>query len=279
MSWTSSTPEVTFQWLGEYARLAAAGGAGQSFRHRFQARRRQPLALARSSPVRPQPITRLATHVRQGRVHALVFSRLAGPGGRAGRDFLRFRRRLPRQRDLRRWRRRTTQIAAALYAGCAADAGRDSRRDPAPPCYSQVTTYHLKSSQLATPCRHDATKFAPTIGARPSRGRRKSRRKRIRISTSSPTTRRRGYFEFGRVPRGVPDQYVRQRVFRCAYLDRTGVDLAGAERLRGRFQRAAARRRGVARARRVPVAVHELQQRRARRARERGVVAGSQLTR
>ena len=28
-----------------------------------------------------------------------------------------------------------------------------------------------------------------------------------------------GYFEFGRVPRGLAGQYVRQRVFRCAYLD------------------------------------------------------------
>ena len=34
------------------------------------------------------------------------------------------------------------------------------------------------------------------------------------------------YFELGRVPRGDPSRYVRMRVLRCAYLDRTGVELS-----------------------------------------------------
>jgi len=33
------------------------------------------------------------------------------------------------------------------------------------------------------------------------------------------------YYEFDRVPHGDPQRYERMRVFRCAYLDRAGVDL------------------------------------------------------
>ena len=117
-------------------------------------------------------------------------------------------------------------IAAVLYAGSPrTPVGFAS--DPAPPGYSQVTTYHIKSSQLALPaaasyelCTDDwntALAWSEEVATQAN--------PYLDLVVSDTMTR---YFEFGRVPRGLPDQYVRQRVFRCAYLDRTGVDLAAA---------------------------------------------------
>ena len=116
-------------------------------------------------------------------------------------------------------------VAAALYAGAPRTPAGFST-DPAPPGYSQVTTYHLKSSQLAMPavttyevCSDDwnvALAWSEEVATQAN--------PYLDLVATDATA---GYFEFGRVPRGSPDQYVRQRVFRCAYLDRAGVDLAG----------------------------------------------------
>jgi hypothetical protein len=119
------------------------------------------------------------------------------------------------------------QIAAALYSG----VGRTPVgfvTDPAPPSYAQVTTYHLKSSQLALPaatthevCTDDwstALAWSEEVAAQAN--------PYLDLAANDATA---GYFEFGRVPRGLTGQYVRQRVFRCAYLDRTGADLTAAE--------------------------------------------------
>lgn len=45
------------------------------------------------------------------------------------------------------------------------------------------------------------------------------------------------FFEFGRVPRGQPDSYVRDRVYRCTYLDRGDVDLAAPAGAAGKINR------------------------------------------
>jgi hypothetical protein len=115
-------------------------------------------------------------------------------------------------------------IATALYAG-APRTPPGFIADVAPPGPSQVTTYHLKSSQLATPaaatyevCTDDwstALAWSEEVAAQAA--------PHLDLVANDATVR---YFEFGRVPRGLPEQYVRQRVFRCAYLDRTGVDLS-----------------------------------------------------
>jgi hypothetical protein len=115
-------------------------------------------------------------------------------------------------------------IATLLYAGSPRmPIGFAS--DPPPPSYSQVTTYHIKSAQLAPPahanyevCTDDwntALAWSEEVAAQAN--------PYLDLVVSDTTAR---YFEFGRVPRGLPGQYVRQRVFRCAYLDRAGVDLA-----------------------------------------------------
>lgn len=116
------------------------------------------------------------------------------------------------------------EIAAALYAGTPRTPPGFAADAP-PSSYSQVTTYHIKSSQLAAPaattyelCTDDwntALAWSEEVAAQANP---------YLDLVSNETTAR--YFEFGRVPHGVADQYVRQRVFRCAYLDRSSVNLA-----------------------------------------------------
>ena len=45
------------------------------------------------------------------------------------------------------------------------------------------------------------------------------------------------YFELDRVPQDDPQHYERIRVYRCSYLDRSGVDLDGASDFAGTFNR------------------------------------------
>jgi hypothetical protein len=54
------------------------------------------------------------------------------------------------------------------------------------------------------------------------------------VATNTTTS----YYEFGRVPAGTPQAYIRARVFRCSYLDRSSVDLvsaAGVTSVAGQF--------------------------------------------
>ena len=77
------------------------------------------------------------------------------------------------------------------------------------------------------------------------------------------------YFEFGRVRQGDPTFYVRARVFKCAYLDRS--DATCGAPVRGQLNRRRYSRR-AARPERVPVAVHAVQQRRLRGAEEQRLI-------
>jgi hypothetical protein len=115
-------------------------------------------------------------------------------------------------------------IAAALYAGTPRTPAGFAA-DPAPTSFEQVTTYHLKTSQLAAPaatqhevCTDDwgvALAWSEEVAAQAS--------PYLDLVATEATAR---YFELGRVPRGDPSRYVRMRVLRCAYLDRTGIELA-----------------------------------------------------
>lgn len=113
-------------------------------------------------------------------------------------------------------------IAALLYAGAPRTPAGFLADDP-PAGFAQVTTYHLRSHQLAVPvtpsyelCTDDwneAFAWSEEVAVQSSPyldfvG---------NVATAS-------YFELDRVPRGQPDRYVRMRVYRCAYLDRNGVD-------------------------------------------------------
>jgi hypothetical protein len=124
------------------------------------------------------------------------------------------------------------QIAAALYAGTPRTPAGFLADSPAPSSYAQVTTYHIKTSQLAASsatthevCTDDwntALAWSEEVAAQAN--------PYLDLVTNDTTAL---YFEFGRVPRGLAGQYVRQRVYRCAYLDRAGVELAAADGFAG----------------------------------------------
>jgi hypothetical protein len=113
-------------------------------------------------------------------------------------------------------------VAALLYAGAPRTPAGFLADDP-PAGFAQVTTYHLKSHQLAVPvtpsyelCTDDwrqAFAWSEEVAVQSS--------PYLDFVGNQATAR---YFELDRVPRGQPDRYVRMRVFRCAYLDRAGVD-------------------------------------------------------
>lgn len=118
------------------------------------------------------------------------------------------------------------EIAARLYAGAPRTPPGFSD-DPVPAGFAQVTTSHLKASQLDAPaaasyelCSDDwaqAFAWSEQVALASSRY--------LDLVGNESTER---YFEFDRVPRGQPDRYVRMRVYRCVYVDRTGVDTTAA---------------------------------------------------
>jgi hypothetical protein len=124
-------------------------------------------------------------------------------------------------------------IATQLYAGTPrTPAGFLS--DPAPASFEQVTTYQVKSRQLspAAPTQHElctddwieALGWSETLAlAAPT----------YLDLVGNETTER--YYELDRVPQGDPQHYERIRVFRCSYLDRSGVDLDGSDGFAGTF--------------------------------------------
>jgi hypothetical protein len=116
------------------------------------------------------------------------------------------------------------EIAALLYAGSPRTPDGFLADDP-PADFAQVTTYHLKSHQVAMPvtptfelCTDDwneAFAWSEEVAVQSS--------PYLDFVGNEATPR---YFELDRVPRGQPDRYVRMRVLRCAHLDRNGVDSA-----------------------------------------------------
>jgi hypothetical protein len=114
-------------------------------------------------------------------------------------------------------------LAAQLYAGTSrTPAG--FLADPAPQSFSQVVTYHLKARQLDAnaPTQHElctddwneALAWSETVAQQAPTY--------LDLVGNTSTER---FYEFDREPRGDPQRYERMRVFRCVYLDRSGVDL------------------------------------------------------
>jgi hypothetical protein len=112
------------------------------------------------------------------------------------------------------------RIAELLYTG-APRVPADFLVDPAPPGSGVVSTYHVQTTHLSPgAARHelctDDQNLARDWSNTASGG-------AEALVGESATDR---YFEFQRVRNGTPVVAVRARVFRCAYLDRSGVDLA-----------------------------------------------------
>lgn len=122
-------------------------------------------------------------------------------------------------------------IAETLYAGTPRTPSGFTA-DPAPQSFAQVTTHHVKSSQLAAPAatQHEMCTDDWSVALAWSEEVAVQANPYLDLVATDTTPR---YFEFGRVPRGESSRYVRTRVLRCAYLDRTGVELAFADGFAG----------------------------------------------
>jgi hypothetical protein len=121
------------------------------------------------------------------------------------------------------------QIAQSVYgSGPRVPAGFYS--DPAPSGYSYVSTMHLKNSNVdasvAAPeplyelCSDDWNQALAWSEL--------SAQHDAQYSDLVATDEAPRYFEFGRVRQGDPTFYVRARVFKCAYLDRSDANLRDA---------------------------------------------------
>jgi len=121
------------------------------------------------------------------------------------------------------------QIAQSVYgSGPRTPAGFYS--DPQPSGYSYVSTLHLKNAnvdatvaapeplyELCTDDRNEALAWSEL-----------SAQHDPQYSDLVATDDDPRYFEFGRVRQGDPTFYVRARVFKCAYLDRSNANLRDA---------------------------------------------------
>jgi hypothetical protein len=128
------------------------------------------------------------------------------------------------------------EIAMQLYTDSARTPAGFYSDSPAPATGYSVTA-HVKNSDVTSQtvsARHElctddwnqALTWSETMAAH-----------RDAYSDLVATTANDRYFEFGRVPRGQPDAYVRDRVYRCTYLDRGDVDLAAPAGAAGRMNR------------------------------------------
>ncbi len=121
------------------------------------------------------------------------------------------------------------QIAEAIYA---ADVRTPPGflSDPAPSGHPYATTEHLKNQSLSTAqdasaplfelCTDDwnqALEWSETSA--------RAARAYAELVATQEDTR---YFEFGRVRSGEPSTYLRSRIFKCSYLDRSVADLHAA---------------------------------------------------
>jgi hypothetical protein len=112
------------------------------------------------------------------------------------------------------------QIAALLYTGTQRTPA-DFLDDAPPPGMGVVSTHHVQNTHLASAadrhelCTDDWNQALQWSNAAASEA---------DLLVGHSTTDH--YFEFQRVRDGVPVVTTRARVFRCAYLDRTAVDLA-----------------------------------------------------
>jgi hypothetical protein len=114
-------------------------------------------------------------------------------------------------------------LATQLYAGTPRTPD-GFLADPAPASFAQVTTYHLKTRQLdaAAPTQHELCTDDWTQALAWSETVAQQAPTYLDLVGNASTER---YYEFDRVPRGDSQRYERMRVFRCSYLDRSGVDL------------------------------------------------------
>jgi hypothetical protein len=124
------------------------------------------------------------------------------------------------------------EIAQMLYV--------DSRRTPqgfyqetSPPVQGYVATLHLKNTDLpaATTGQYElcTDDWNTALGWSDQAATGAQASNLVETNTTAQ------YYEFGRVRAGTPQAYIRARVYRCSYLDRSAVDLLNPSSVAGQF--------------------------------------------
>lgn len=121
------------------------------------------------------------------------------------------------------------EIANAIYAG-APRTPEGFYEDVGPSGSEYVATAHLKTNDIGAASVSDplhelcTDDWTEALGWSETHAQSASDYADL-VATDEETR----YFEFGRVRAGAPDLYVRQRVFKCAYVDRADADLRATE--------------------------------------------------
>jgi hypothetical protein len=121
------------------------------------------------------------------------------------------------------------QIAQSLYGG-SPRTPQGFYQDPLPGGHEYVSTAHLKTGDIAQltasdPIHELCTNDWNQALAWSESSAQNAPQYADLVETSDDTR----YFEFGRVRQGTPTFYVRARVFKCTYLDRSAADLRASE--------------------------------------------------
>ena len=176
--------------------------------------------------------SRIHTHWRHELLLLATALVLAGCGGGGGGNA---QSPSPAAVDTRPVDQSDLEIAQSLYAGTSRTPS-GFYADPAPSGQAYVSTAHLKNADISTVtatqplfelCTNDwnealAWSEAAALNA-------------PQYADLVETNENSRYFEFGRMRQGQPDFYVRGRVFKCAYLDRSDADLRAIEGPAGRL--------------------------------------------
>jgi hypothetical protein len=129
------------------------------------------------------------------------------------------------------------QIAQLLYAGTPRTPTGFLHEDTKPAGQTPVSTVHLKNTDvdptLSAPSpQHELCTDDWSIALGWSET---SANESTQYADLVATDELIHYFEFGRVRSGDPDFYVRQRVFKCSYLNRATADLRSTEGMAGQL--------------------------------------------
>lgn len=116
------------------------------------------------------------------------------------------------------------QIAQTLYAGTPrTPTGFYS--DPGPSGQAHVSTAHLKNTDIAPAAGQPLHELCTDDWNEALSWSETSAQNAAPYADLMETNDDARYFEFGRMRQGDPDFYLRARVFKCSYLDRSSADL------------------------------------------------------
>lgn len=126
------------------------------------------------------------------------------------------------------------QIAESIFSG-AARTPEGFYDDAAPSSYGYVSTAHLKNSDLDADASQPLHELCTNDWNEALAWSETHAQQAPQYAALVETNDDARFFEFGRTRNGEPQFYLRERVFKCAYLDRSATDLRAASGPAGRL--------------------------------------------